>query len=48
LNESGDTIATLEDANDRDRAEQALLSWLEGTIARLEEMARRGEKVGEV
>lgn len=48
LNESGDTIATLEDANDRDRAEQALLNWLEGTIARLEEMARRGEKVSNV
>jgi hypothetical protein len=45
LNEKGDSIATLQEEADRDRAEQALLAWLDATIERLEERLRRGEKV---
>jgi hypothetical protein len=45
LNEKGDSIATLEDGSDREKAEQALLEWLDTTIARLEERLRQGEQV---
>jgi hypothetical protein len=43
LNESGDTITSLERQGDREKAEHALLGWLERTIYGLEERARRGE-----
>jgi hypothetical protein len=39
LNAQGDTIATLEHA-DRERAERALLDWIDTTIRRLEEKLR--------
>ena len=45
LNEQGDTIASLEEENDRDKAEAALLGWVERTISVLEEKVRRGEGV---
>ncbi|MFB3921327.1 MAG: hypothetical protein ACE145_06365 [Terriglobia bacterium] len=45
LNEQGDTIASLEEENDRDKAEAALLTWLERTIHALEGKVRRGEGV---
>jgi len=45
LNERGDTIATLEQENDREKAEGALLNWVERTIAALEEKVRRSEEV---
>jgi hypothetical protein len=37
LNEQGKSIAELEEAGKREEAEQALLVWLDSTIARLEE-----------
>lgn len=37
LNERGESIASLEDAGDREEAESALLVWLNATIRRLEE-----------
>ena len=37
LNEQGQSIAELEEAGKREEAEQALLVWLDSTIARLEE-----------
>ena len=37
LNAQGDSIASLEDAAEQDRAEQILLKWLDATIAHLEE-----------
>jgi len=43
LTEQGDTIASLEEENDRDKAEGALLRWLDKTIARLEEKVRLSE-----
>ena len=45
LNEKGQSIATLQEASDRENAEQALLGWLDATIQRLEERLRRGEQV---
>ena len=36
LNEQGESIASLEGAADRERSEQALLEWLDTTIAKLE------------
>lgn len=43
LNESGETIASLEAQGERQRAEHVLLGWLERTIHQLEERARRAE-----
>ncbi|MGH6630980.1 MAG: hypothetical protein ACREB3_14725, partial [Burkholderiales bacterium] len=43
LNERGDTIASLEEENDREKAEGALLQWLDKTIARMEEKIRLSE-----
>lgn len=40
LNESGDTIASLEGAADRQAAEECLLQWLDATIRQLEEQLR--------
>jgi len=37
LNAAGDTITSLEAAGDRDKAEKALLEWLDATIGELEE-----------
>jgi len=37
LNERGESIASLEAAGDREKAEQALLNWLDSTIQKLEE-----------
>jgi len=37
LNEQGKSIAELEEAGKREEAEQALLSWLDSTIQKLEE-----------
>jgi hypothetical protein len=36
LNERGDSIASLEDAEDREEAEKALLGWLDSVLAHLE------------
>jgi len=36
LNERGESIASLEDAEDREEAEAALLSWLDSAIAQLQ------------
>jgi len=36
LNEQGDNIASLEESKDREEAEQALLDWLNSTLAQLE------------
>jgi hypothetical protein len=36
LNERGETIASLESRDDRDRAEEALLAWLDREIKKLE------------
>ena len=36
LNERGDSIASLEDAEDREEAEKALLGWLDSLLAQLE------------
>lgn len=45
LNESHETIATLQDRGDRDSAEQALLAWLDRTIVQLEnELSRRHQQ----
>ncbi len=44
LNEKGETIQTLEAADDRDRAEEMLLVWLDLTIQRLEEQLAKGVK----
>jgi hypothetical protein len=43
LNESGETIASLEAQGDRERAEHVLLGWLERTIRQLEERAQSAE-----
>jgi hypothetical protein len=45
LNDQGDTIASLEEANDREKAEAALLDWVERTISALEEKVRKSEGV---
>ncbi len=42
LNAKGETIHTLEEADDRDRAEELLAVWLDVTIQRLEEQAAKG------
>ena len=39
LNARGDTISSLEARGDRERAERALLDWLDNTIRELEEKA---------
>jgi len=36
LNKSGESISSLEDADDREEAEKALLDWLNSTIEQLE------------
>ena len=36
LNERGENIASLEDAEDREEAEKALLGWLDSLLAQLE------------
>jgi hypothetical protein len=36
LNEQGDSIASLEDAGDREEAEKALLGWLDSVIEHLQ------------
>ena len=36
LNERGESIASLEDAEDRDEAEKALLGWLDSLLGHLE------------
>ncbi len=41
LNERGDTIHSLESAGERDKAESAVLEWLDSTIAELEEQLVR-------
>jgi hypothetical protein len=41
LNEHGETIASLEFREDRDRAEEALLAWLNREIAKLEEKLKQ-------
>ena len=46
LNARGDSIASLEDAAERGRAEQVLLEWLDTTIARLEEKLAREQGSG--
>lgn len=38
LNERGESIASLEDRGDREETEKALLTWLNATIQRLEEI----------
>jgi hypothetical protein len=43
LNESGDTITSLERQGHREKAEHALLGWLETTLHQLEERERHGE-----
>ncbi len=40
LNERGESITSLEDVGDREKAEKALLDWLNATIERLEEKLR--------
>jgi hypothetical protein len=37
LNAQGDTIASLEAAGDRDKAEKAVMEWLDNTIRELDE-----------
>ena len=44
LNPQGESIASLEDATDRERAEQALLTWLDRTILQLEDKLARQQK----
>jgi hypothetical protein len=46
LNDQGDSIATLEDAAARERAEQILLQWLDTTIAYLEERLAKEQGAG--
>jgi hypothetical protein len=46
LNEDGDTVESLEEEGDREKAERALLGWLEKTIGRLEEQLRREKQGG--
>jgi hypothetical protein len=46
LNDQGDSIASLEDAAARDRAEQILLQWLDATIAYLEERLAKEQGAG--
>jgi hypothetical protein len=44
LNDQGESIASLEDAAERDRAEQTLLEWLDRTISQLEKkLANEGQ-----
>jgi hypothetical protein len=44
LNERGESIASWEDAGDREQAEKALLDWLDSTIATLEERLAKQER----
>lgn len=46
LDERGQSIASLEDAGDREQAEKALLEWLNTTIQRLEERLAKEENSG--
>jgi hypothetical protein len=43
LNQQGESIASLEERDDREKAEEALLDWLNTTIERLEEKIRLGQ-----
>lgn len=43
LTNEGETIRSLEEAGNREKAEEALLGWLDATIQRLEEKLRRDE-----
>ncbi len=42
LNDKGDTVASLEAAGDRDKLQEALLSWLDKTISEEESEDARG------
>lgn len=44
LSERGETIQSLEDAADRDRAEELLAQWLDTTIQQLEERVAKETK----
>jgi len=46
LNQHGDSITTLEDAAERDRAEQVLMDWLDTTIADLEKKLAEQQRPG--
>ncbi len=46
LNEKGESIATLENAADRQRAEEALLEWLDTMISRLEQKLESQQTAG--
>lgn len=43
LNDRGESIASLEDAAERERAEQLLLEWLDTTISQLEKKLTTGD-----
>jgi hypothetical protein len=46
LNEHGESIASLEDAAERDHAEQILLEWLDRTISQLEKKLTEQQGAG--
>lgn len=44
LNQNGETVASLVAAGDRERLKQAILAWLRGAIAKLEQELKPGEE----
>lgn len=43
LNEQGESIASLEDRGEREKAEEALLTWLDSALQKLEEKLAKQE-----
>jgi hypothetical protein len=46
LNDQGDSIASLEDAGDREEAEKALLGWLDSVLEHLEAKLAQEQSAG--
>ena len=44
LNQNGESVASLASAGDRERLKQAILAWLRGTIAKLEQELKQLEE----
>ena len=47
LNEKGDTVASLEDSQDREEAEKALLGWLDSVVEYLETQLAEEQKASQ-
>ena len=46
LNSGGDSISSLEGEREREKAEKALLEWLDSTISKLEERLAKQQAIG--